>query len=290
MVIYTNDLFFLRDSGIFVESLKHTILSNPNQCSRMLLVIIVVLYYFFLTDKENNKSTLKRHIFIIITILSVIVITTLSRINILALFIFIFLAFNMKRITGIRLIRITYSVVATGSLFLLVIIFVPGLDQRFLDGIGKVHQFFASMHILDPTAISGRRVRMWISILNVFRENAVFGVGYSRIEVILRFYGSILLGGQNPGGIILVHGGLLKILIYGGLVSLSAFILLYMIMIINAYKMFIKSINLQNKNAAYCTLILLIILVPINLIADNLSLSLTWMSISFLIANIEIQK
>ena len=103
-------------------------------------------------------------------------------------------------------------------------------------------------------------------------------------------YGSITLGGSNPGSVILVHGGFLKIAAYGGLVSLASFLAFYLLMVWYVVKDYRSRDISLNKCAAYCALILLFMLIPMNIGADCFGLSLTWMSVCFLFINSQIPQ
>jgi O-antigen ligase len=176
------------------------------------------------------------------------------------------------------------------SFCILAAVFIPEVSERFHKAISKVIYFFSVVPVDDPvTAWGGPRVRTWLASVNVIRDNMLFGVGFSGANDILAEYGSILIGEVRTGRVIAVHGGFLKMAIYGGLLNLVLFLIFLCLMISLTVGNFYSRHSLANRCGAYSALVLLMMLIPMNIAADCFGLSLTWMSLSFLIVNSEIK-
>jgi len=206
----------------------------------------------------------------------------------MSLLIFAMMVISIDKFMRVRIIRILGVNLVIVGVCLLILLVIPDIKERFVDSIQQMSVMLSSLGIEDPTSVRGRRARTWLATVNLIKDNAVFGVGFSRIEDYLRMYGSIMLGGSNPGGVITVHGGFLKICAYGGLLSLFAFLFFYFLLFWYAFRTFFFSNSIWKKCSSCSLLVLLFILVPMNIGAGSFGLSLTWMSMSFLFVNMEL--
>ena len=289
LAAHTQNIFFLRYEMLNVGILKFTSLRNPNKLARITLIVTCILYFYYSTGRSYYKGR-NLHLISLMMVLGFIIITTLSRANILSLGIFATMTFSIDKFKRVRTIRILRGVVVVAGVCLFIVLVMPIVQERFADAIRRMSLMLSSLGIDDPLSVTGRRTRTWLATVNLISDNSVFGVGFSGIEEHLRVYGSTMLGGSNPGGVMLVHGGFLKFAAYGGLLSLSAFLFLFFLLFWYALKIFLFSNTIWQKRSSYSLLILLFVLIPMNIGADSFGLSLTWMSISFLFINAQITQ
>jgi hypothetical protein len=289
LVFHSGDVFFLRHGGIGIKGMNVTLFRNPNQFARITLVVTSVLYFYYILSRcENEKGD--RVLLGLIMFIVFIVASTLSRANVLALIVFGIMSSGFSQSGRIRSGRIFLGSLGIISSCILAAVFIPEVSERFHKAISKVIYFFSVVPVDDPvTAWGGPRVRTWLASVNVIRDNMLFGTGFSGANEILAEYGSVLIGEVRTGRVIAVHGGFLKMAIYGGLLNLAFFMIFFLLMISLTIGNFYKRRNLPNKCGAYSALVLLMMLIPINIAADCLGLSLTWMSLSFLIVNSELE-
>jgi len=287
LVFHSGDIFFLRHGGIGIKGMNVTLFRNPNQFARITLVVTSVLYFYYILSRcENEKGD--RVLLGLLMLIVFIVASTLSRANLLALIVFGIMSSGFSQSGRIRSGRIFLGSLGVMSFCILAVVFIPELSERFHQAISKVIYFFSVVPVDDPvTAWGGPRVRTWLASVNVIRDNMLFGVGFSGASEILAEYGSVLIGAVRTGRVILVHGGFLKMAIYGGLLSLAFFLIFFFLMISLAVGNFYTRCSLPNRCGAYSALILFMILIPMNIAADCFGLSLTWMTIAFLLVSSE---
>ena len=84
--------------------------------------------------------------------------------------------------------------------------------------------------------------------------------------------------------VIAIHGGFLKLVVYGGLLSLIIFLYFCKTLFSIALKAYKTSRDKFQSYAGYCLMIILIVLIPMNLSADNLGLAITWIVVFYLLA------
>ena len=289
LAVKNMDLFFLRTGIKNIEILSLTIFDNPNLFSRITLIILVMVY-FFVKTKRIKSNFAKKHLHFVILFLSFIVITALSRANIFALLLFISLTLTYEYFKHNKYNNNSFIVITIFLTLFIIILFAPKLHHRFLDATDKVTSFISTFSSDTNIESQSRRVRTWFATIKIIQQNPIVGVGFSKIKDNLLNFESIKRGKADFGEVILIHGGFLKISAYGGFLSLFSFIIFYLTMFIYSINsFFIKKMEI-NRCAAFCTIILLIILIPINIGADCFGLSLTWMSIAFLLTNSEIVR
>jgi O-antigen ligase len=288
-VFKSGDVFFLRNKIIDANILNFTMMKNPNRFARILIIPTVILYFFYCLDRPSYERR-SYHLLGLIIAMSCIIITTLSRANLLSLLIFGFMAVAISRSARIRFAKILAKGPIIVVFAIVILVFIPEIPKLFSLLKYKMAFFYSNLSAEDARTVrgGGPRVRTWLASLNIIRDNMLYGVGFSGVNQVLEEYGSVRLADVSRGMVITVHGGFLKNAVYGGLIGLGAFLLFYILMLWYSVKKFLTARVRWNKMAAYSALILLIMMIPVNIAGDCFGLSLTWMSISFLFVNSQI--
>ncbi len=287
LVLYTGDLFFLRHNNSVMIPLKMTVFNNPNRFARITLIITITIYYFYRLSIVSNRK--KNRLLLGIIILSVfIIITTLSRANIVALSIFGVIALSFSQSGEIRINRIVLS----SSIFILILVLLilnsSVFQELFSRSVEQINTLMPSLTVNDPRTIKWPRDRTWVATIHLIKENPIFGVGYSSIKDYMRQHGSVIMRGLGYGKVIRVHGGFLQIATYGGLASLVSFLFFYLSIFLCTLKIYLNTNDKLKRIASVSTMMLLLVLIPMNIAADCFGLSLTWMVIAFLFVNSEL--
>jgi len=277
LAIHFSDLFFMRYEHVLFSFEKNTLFHNPNYLARQLLLVICLLYGYFLMIRLDKKQSLL--VIVLIVALMIMVVSTLSRTNIVALVAFLFGVYLYEyKGSGNRLrSSIKYLMVAVVLSAILVFI-SPDIRER----LGSTIEMFQRLYYLDETWSLPRRFRTWIATIDIIKNHPFFGVGLSDVTHYLELSGSVMYFPGMYGRVIAIHGGFMKIAAYGGLVTLFMYAILYVRMYIITKKLSIP--DTVSGSYAYTLRLLLIILFICNLSADSLGLPLTWMSIGLLMA------
>lgn len=281
LFIYTGDLFFLRYERLPLKIIQFSVFFNPNQFCRIVNIAIIILFYFYIHVKLNSGKKNKLLLFSICSLVFMIL-TSLSRANIFAL---LFLGIGLLSVDDSYRLRSSRQLYAIGTVILIVstiFLLLPEVLERFEKGARMLSYFFSVISATSGHGIETLRIRTWIATINIIRDNPLYGVGFASIEDLLQIYGSIALATERFGKIIEVHGGFLKIMAYGGFLSLVPFLFFYFLMLWKSLKTILLSEERCKRGGAYLCSLLLFILIPVNIGADCFGLSYTWMSIAFL--------
>jgi hypothetical protein len=287
--VYTGDILFLRHENLPFTFLKFTIFRNPNQFSRVYFLTIIVLYYFYYDGRLNQD----KNQFLLKTIIyfgSLIIITTLSRANIFSLILFFALISAINRFGEFQVNKSIILFIIIVLVSYVVITSIDTFQELYALTLSQINMFWNELYADDVKEIRWPRVRTWVATMNIVRDNLFYGVGYDGIKEILREYDSIMLSGKSYGKVIMVHGGFLKVAAYGGIMSLIAFIIFYFSIFRYSIKECFGNYYKETRIASYMVGVLLIVLIPVNIAADSFGMAITWMTLAFLFAQIDVQK
>lgn len=166
-----------------------------------------------------------------------------------------------------------YAAIAAIIGLVLMVVIVPGLPQRFLNSIqGGEHS-------------EGPRVRLWLTSLRIIEDNPFFGVGQSN-------FGNVFEQYKIPGEYhnwAHSHNDMLSVAVDGGLIALSAFLLLWVVFIIKAIKI-IRSQKSDNRTKwmpkAGLTIVVSILVAGMfqNYLTDAEVANLVWLSVGLTFA------
>jgi hypothetical protein len=263
LFVSEKNLFFMRDFIHNEGVLNSTIFRNPNFFARNLFLLFPLLIFLF---KKNRTQV---YGFLLITNY-LLLMTTLSRAMIIASTIFLIFAFY-KEIKK----YILYF------LILLLPLLIFSFPERVIDRMLSIGSTIETLN-LSGTDYAGWvdlessiRARTWNASLNIVYDNPYFGVGFDNVDYYQELYGAVKFIGYRDYITIAVHGGLLKILVIGGGLSLLFFLLFYSKLILIFLR---SSFDFVRLFATFMVLLLVV-----NLVADNFSLSSTWVVIAILL-------
>jgi O-antigen ligase len=276
LFLYVGDLFFMRTHVPDIGWIKHSLFRNPNKLSRISLCLLVVLAFIYNIYYRQRGTLVKSMYQILMFLISFIILSTLSRTNILGLFIFWFLFFCFgKKVRGALILLLVFTIISVGSLQ------IKSVRAKVSDAVRKI--------VLVKKLTAGLsvppRTRTWAAAINIIGDYPWYGVGYSAAEDYLDEYGSYASMSRDETKVISLHGGFLKFAVYGGIFALALFIYLYKTLISIALKGYRSAPSYFQKCAGYHLLMLLIVLIPMNIAADNFGLAITWIFLFYLLTN-----
>jgi len=230
-----------------------TLFFNPNLAARVIILLLIFLLFFL--KKYRNKFTL-----CLSMVLSVIVISTMSRANIVSLlaiwFLWVILFHDLSKKI---LFLIIFSVIV-----IIAVQYNPKVVERFTN--------LSKFSIVSDDKL---RARTWSASFDIIKENPYVGIGKSKEINSMLDFGSVTWDDKHR--VIITHGGFLKIAVYAGLGCLAIMI----IMLIKLAVMFNRKSSSNNRNiAATMGFITIASLVPMNIGADSLELAITWFTVS----------
>jgi O-antigen ligase len=207
---------------------------------------------------------------------SFVTFSTLSRANILGLIIFWYVFFCFKKtFKQAILLLLVFTVICVSSLQ------IKPVRDKVSDAVKKI----TLVKELTANRAVPARTRTWVASINIVRDHPWFGVGYSSAEDYLGQYGSLAYRPWGEIIIVSLHGGFLKFLVYGGLFTLGVFLYFYKTLISIAIKTWRSAADDFQSCAGYHLVMLLLVLIPMNIAADNFGLGITWIFVFYLLTN-----
>jgi len=261
---YFGDFYFTRsvteDSFLFF-----TPLGNPNQLTRSAIGVIALLLYFLIV--ENRKKYL-----ILIILLSLAIISTLSRSGIFGLFLFLVLFLSFSALgSDFRLPskKGAKNILPIFGIILILIITASqneNLKDRFLDRTSE------QLTQVAEGETSGARVRMWASTFEIITDNPLLGIGYSNLTEVLEEKGSL----TGKGEVVLPHGGYLEILSASGGGALLFMLFIFIYILNKNFLVWRNSISLRERKAALLLGSFLLTFMLINIVNGTFRSEIFW--------------
>lgn len=280
---FSNKNIFFTSGKADMGLMEFSLFMNRNHLSRFININLVVLLYIYL-KAVHFKKIFK----FIIYCLCFIIITSLSRANFitLAAVIFGFSLFNKGKALARRM--------AKAFIILLVLISLCATSEplrlRGKQLMTQLIQFSTEISMIDRNRHSSNisasvRVRSWIASILIFINYPMSGVGYSRSLAFMESYGSLRFVGVNNAipEAVDIHGAIFKVAVYGGTIALIGFAYMLYALFKCGISIYRQSNNSVTKKAAFCYLLLFFALIPMNIGADCLFITLPWISLSYLL-------
>jgi len=281
LLLQLKDVFFLRTETTALAQGLYGVIANPNTVARLLITLLPLLYFYNMRSKLLGRFGYMPGLGMVIV--SVLVISTLSRANLVALGLFFLFAWVLRREPSkeSRSIWIAILLIGTPLALLALPVLIERMDKT-------IYMFERTYRIVvdGEGGLIPIRFRTWLATMGIISDHPLFGVGISRISDFQFEYGAVKYGANGAQKAIAVHSGFLKIAAYGGMVSLAC-LLIFFVRIWTATKKIVADDEARKSHqgcAAISLLLLLIVMVPMNIGADSFGQPYTWIVLASLMA------
>jgi len=281
LALMFSDIFFLRSDTISLSLLSATDFRNPNVLARTICMLLPCLYLLY--RRKYSMHSGSGFVKAVILMSAMIVFATLSRTNISVLVIFIVALMLYKKSLVNKRILLTSLRYIIGIIIFIIILYVliPQVKERIL----SIYDMYeAAKKALEYGSLLPPRIRTWMASLDIISNYPYFGVGVSDIDSFMAQYGGVHYLENNETKAIAVHGGFLKVAVYGGLFSLCFFLVfirkLYSIANLACRN---PECSIAQRDAGFSLRLFMVMLVVMNLAADSFGLPVTWIVIGILL-------
>lgn len=267
-VLQTGNFFILRQGGTVRSA--GLAFSNPNVTARLAFLTLCACLYLAESDKPQRRTY-----FTLGGLLSLVVISTVSRANLIALLVLFLSWILLVRRAGRSNRAIAVLVIATAVLY-----FAGSPVVARLAEVGDV----------SVSLDSNLRGRSYAASLEIVRENPWFGVARSGEFEAMRSAGSVSSAGGTTK-VVVTHGGFLKAAVYAGIPASLALMSILAVCLRWFWMMRRRApVDSSASAAAALGVSLCLALIPMNLGADGFGVALTWFVLGFLLAEASISQ
>ncbi len=263
---------FLQQASIF---------GNANQFARLMLAAMSLVALVAIYKKYDENRKIRNEIFVLCALTAFIVLSG-SRANLAASVVFWFGFYSILNMQARQVISKMVPWLLIPLLVVLVVLLVPGLRDRFSDQLlGMLVAFSSGADGVDLPL----RLRTWLASIDIIQEYPVFGIGYSQMEEVMGEFGSVRFLAAGEFEVIQVHGGLFKIVNFGGFVALGAFMLfLAANLVLSSRFAGMQRWPVVSASGRIWRLYLIVLMVG-NISGDSFGLPSTWIVLAFLSAS-----